>query len=370
LKVADIPGAKFVMLLEYNAASDYWELLNPSQTRNPLNLYNASTPSSAEGDIYYDASIGLFYGNNSIAGGADAIPTLILADSRYAAKNNAALTGNPTAPTAADGDNDTSIATTAFTQNALRFPPMQAGGGTVDAITATFTPALTLTDKIRCYIVAAGANTITNPTFAPNSLTARTITRFGGQELVPGDIYGAGHVLLLEYNSANTRWELLNPAYPPVNYMSLTATYTGSSQTALQKLFNTPSNGSFTAVAGITYEFECQFSLSSMSGSSGTFSFGFLGTATFTSLFYIAMTRKSAATVISSTVATITAITASDTTTTGIAYIRGTLRVNAAGTIIPAFGLGVAAAAVVGVNSFFKIWPIGTNTFTSKGAFT
>lgn len=90
--------------------------------------------------------------------------------------------------------------------------PSAAGEGTVDAITATFSPALTLTDLTTCCVTATGANLTTTPTFAPNSLTAHTITRLGGQALRPGDISGAGHVLLLQYNLANTRWELLNPA--------------------------------------------------------------------------------------------------------------------------------------------------------------
>ena len=90
--------------------------------------------------------------------------------------------------------------------------PRIAAGGTVDAITATVVPALTLADQIMVAVVSAGASTSTTPTFAPNGLTARTITARGGAALVVGDIGPAGFVALLEYNLANTRWELLNPA--------------------------------------------------------------------------------------------------------------------------------------------------------------
>lgn len=89
-----------------------------------------------------------------------------------------------------------------------------AAGGTANAITATYTPAITLTDQTLCVFVASGANTITNPTFAPNGLTAHTITKNGGQPLVAGDIPNALAVCILEYNTANSRWELLNPAIP------------------------------------------------------------------------------------------------------------------------------------------------------------
>lgn len=87
-----------------------------------------------------------------------------------------------------------------------------AAGGTADAITADFTPDVTLTDMTVCAVVAASANATTTPTFAPDGLTAHTITKRGGSALVAGDISASGHVLLLEYNLANTRWELLNPA--------------------------------------------------------------------------------------------------------------------------------------------------------------
>jgi hypothetical protein len=90
--------------------------------------------------------------------------------------------------------------------------PIADAGGTVDAITADYTPDIDLTDKRLCAFVAGGANTSTTPTFAPDGLTAHTIVKRGGTALAAGDIPGAGAVCLLEYNLANTRWELLNPA--------------------------------------------------------------------------------------------------------------------------------------------------------------
>ena len=86
-------------------------------------------------------------------------------------------------------------------------------GGTSDAITATYSPAITsLTDGQLCCVRAGAANTTTTPTFAPNGLTARTITKEGAGALVIGDIKGVNHELLLRYQSSGPRWELLNPA--------------------------------------------------------------------------------------------------------------------------------------------------------------
>lgn len=90
--------------------------------------------------------------------------------------------------------------------------PIAAATGTADAILANYTPDLTLSDGTMCIVVASGANTVTNPTFSPDGLTAHAITKNGGAALVAGDIPGALSVLYLEYNLANTRWELLNPA--------------------------------------------------------------------------------------------------------------------------------------------------------------
>lgn len=89
--------------------------------------------------------------------------------------------------------------------------PIGAAGGTVDAITSTIT-GVVLADQQQCAVVSAGANTSTTPTFAPNALTAHTITARGGAALGAGDIGAAGFVAIFEYNLANTRWELLNPS--------------------------------------------------------------------------------------------------------------------------------------------------------------
>lgn len=86
------------------------------------------------------------------------------------------------------------------------------GGGTSDAITASYTvPITSLADGQLCYVRATAANATTTPTFSPSALTARTIVKNGGAALVAGDISGDGHELILRYDLTNTRWELMNP---------------------------------------------------------------------------------------------------------------------------------------------------------------
>lgn len=89
-----------------------------------------------------------------------------------------------------------------------------AGGGSADAITATYAPALTALTNGQCVRVrAASANATTTPTFAPNGLTAKTIVKGANAALVAGDIAGNHHELILQYNSTTDKWHLLNPAY-------------------------------------------------------------------------------------------------------------------------------------------------------------
>jgi hypothetical protein len=101
----------------------------------------------------------------------------------------------------------------AFGQVQDGLPNWTIAGGSSDALTATLTPALlTLNDGQLVFLRAAAANVTTTPTFAPNGLAAETITKQGGQPLGIGDIPGNLAEIILRYNLANTRWELLNPS--------------------------------------------------------------------------------------------------------------------------------------------------------------
>jgi hypothetical protein len=97
------------------------------------------------------------------------------------------------------------------TTNPFGFP-IAVAAGSADAITADYTPNLTLTDMTQCAFVASAANATTTPTFSPDGLAAHPIVKKGGVALAAGDIPGALAVCLLEYNAANTRWEFINPA--------------------------------------------------------------------------------------------------------------------------------------------------------------
>lgn len=107
-------------------------------------------------------------------------------------------------------------------------------GGTADAITASFTPAIAALPAapgtLSLMVRAGSANATTTPTFSPDGLTAKTIVKGANQALVAGDIAGAGHWLRLDYDATLDKWVLLNPA------TGITAATSGSVQGAFKNL--------------------------------------------------------------------------------------------------------------------------------------
>lgn len=139
------------------------------------------------------------------------------------------------------------------------------------------------------------------------------------------------------------------------------ATYTLTSSTAAQKLFNASTNGTLTLPIG-TYRYEAFVYLASMSGTNGNGAFGILGAGNATIASALSMATGFDAgigagaacggsywTGVTSNAAIVTIATGASLGVT----VRGTFRVSAAGTIIPSFTLTTAAAAVVQTNSYF-----------------
>ena len=89
--------------------------------------------------------------------------------------------------------------------------PTAVAGGTADAITADFTPNVALTNGTTVIVRAGAANTTTTPTFAPDGLTAKTIVKGNNLALAAGDIAGAGHWLVMNFDTVLDKWVLQNP---------------------------------------------------------------------------------------------------------------------------------------------------------------
>lgn len=92
--------------------------------------------------------------------------------------------------------------------------PVANGAGTADAITADFSPDITIADNALCVVVSSGANTITNPTLNTDGTGALTIKGRGNAALQVGDTGAAGYTMIFRYEATGTYWELLNPKKP------------------------------------------------------------------------------------------------------------------------------------------------------------
>jgi hypothetical protein len=155
----------------------------------------------------------------------------------------------------------------------------------------------------------------------------------------------------------------------------LSGSRTFTNNTSAQAIFNATANGAVTLAATTTYEFEMLVAATGFSASAHTLNLTFATSGSFTSIAYYfdAQTASVQATPSASAtgfiaVGTASAICASSTTTGLLLYVRGTIRMNAGGTVTPQLTqVTNSAAAVVQANSFFRCWPIGTNTVTNVG---
>jgi hypothetical protein len=154
------------------------------------------------------------------------------------------------------------------------------------------------------------------------------------------------------------------------------ATYTLTSQTAVQKLFNASANGRVTLPLG-AYRFNCQFALTSMSGTTGNSKFSLeVGTAVLGGVMQAVWGWDMAAGANTAAASGSYALTATGlpttmhttaTTTAQHSYVTGTFEVTTAGTVIPSIALQTAAAAVVGIGSYFECWQVGSTSMTTVG---
>ena len=158
------------------------------------------------------------------------------------------------------------------------------------------------------------------------------------------------------------------------SFMRLVSAYTGTSSTALQKMFNVGSsgNGSFSTGTNKTYKFRVITTLSGLSAVTGTHSFGFLGTANISNIKYVSTSSRSSnnATISAPSSLVITTATASALSVTNVVstariQIEGIISITTAGTLIPSFAVSSSTTPIVDANSYFEILEIGTDTVTT-----
>ena len=97
-------------------------------------------------------------------------------------------------------------------------------GGTVDAITASFSPAFTSLAACAGYVLAlplTGANTTTTPTLNIDGLGAKTIVKGSNEALAVANIPGADFVGLFVYDSSLDKFQMVNPYAAPASQLSV-----------------------------------------------------------------------------------------------------------------------------------------------------
>jgi len=167
------------------------------------------------------------------------------------------------------------------------------------------------------------------------------------------------------------------------HFVARTGTKTMTSNTSLQAIFDNTTgtggltSGALTVGASTSYFFEMSINVSAMSATSGNMGFSIVGagTATFTSAAWHAFgldstnqqTAAAGGTSWRATVGATGNIVTAATGTAASAIVKGIFRINGAGTIIPSIQLTTASAAVIGVNTWFKCYPVGTDTVISVG---
>jgi hypothetical protein len=163
-------------------------------------------------------------------------------------------------------------------------------------------------------------------------------------------------------------------------YTALAADYTLTSTATAQKCFNASTNGTVAVAGSTTYLLDALYLITNTGTTSHTWATLFAGTATLTSIAYNAQAHTSTGNVLTAvsqiyaTAATALVVTAASTSATEnvVIQLKGMIRVNAAGTLIPQIK---ASADPVGTqkmlaNSYIRLRPIGGNTVATIGTWT
>ena len=157
--------------------------------------------------------------------------------------------------------------------------------------------------------------------------------------------------------------------------VALAADNTGVNNTSAQQVFN---NG-ITLSSSTSYMFEGQYIIRSTGNNSASIGTSFLlgGGASIASITYTAVASKNDVANVHNGVRNSYVTTVNNTTLTDadidndyiIIILKGIVRVNTGGTFTPRYQFSNApgAAPVVLANSYFKIYPIGTNSVTNVG---
>lgn len=171
---------------------------------------------------------------------------------------------------------------------------------------------------------------------------------------------------------------------PNTQMIRADTTRTFTSNTIMQAIFTSPTNGSISLETGC-YMFEGLIAMTAMnSGTSGNGKFSIIGTGTATlgSILWQAFgidgpgaavetTGAAAGTSFHTIASQSGANIVTPATSSELCFmVQGTFEVTGAGTIIPSFAQTTAAAAIVSVGSYIQVNRVGSTSLTSIGQWT
>lgn len=267
------------------------------------------------------------------------------------------------------------VKTAATTTVAAKFTLAEATNNGTNTLTITPTASLTadrtatfpdasgtvyLVDQ--AFVAPAGTTSITPITL--QSGTLNTTAAAGGLEYDGKAIYAT--------TVASARQAVAAQQF----VVATTTVSLSNSSTSAQNVF-AAANDTLTLAASTTYFYEAVY-LISTGTTSHTTAVSFAGTATFTSSSFtsIASATAGAGTVNTnvygnsgSDVTTSRVINAATTQPYLMITLRGVMRVNGGGTIIPqiTFSAGPGSTCQVETNSYFRCWPVGSDTVAALG---
>lgn len=165
---------------------------------------------------------------------------------------------------------------------------------------------------------------------------------------------------------------------PSESFIALSSDYVASNSASAQKVFNASTNGEITVTDSTAYRFEAVYYIARSAGTtSHTLATLFGGTATLTSITYTAETTSTTGNVLGAVsriygtgIGALTVTGASTSATENITVVlRGIIRTNAAGTIIPQIQYSAApgGAPTIVKNSYFRLIPIGNSSVVTVG---
>ena len=262
------------------------------------------------------------------------------------------FTGTVTLPT------PFTLGATSVTSTGTQLNYLNAATGTTGTASTNvvYSTAPTLTGVT----LAAGTNTVDPLTFT--SGTNLTTAAAGAVEYDGNVFYGTA--------VASTRQVVVTE-----QFISNTANFTMANVATAQSVF-AAANDVFTLAAATSYFFEGVYNITGMGGTTRTTATLFGGTATITSIAYYASIQTGVANALGTVQSTKNCVTATAnvlnaTTTTAAATItvKGIVRITAGGTFIPQiqFSANPTGTILGTTNSWFRIYPIGTNTVTAVG---